>query len=263
MSEYTTLELTPKTIAEYGVCGYKDVKKHAELRKKIEWYRINYPKGLRIKIILARDNSYQGMIEYMPGTLAYRPVDAREYLFIQCLFVGFNKKYKGRGFASLLISECIETATSAEMKGVAVITRKGSFMVNKEIFLKHGFEVVDKVQPDFELLVNKFDESAQDPSFRNMKQSLEKYTDGLYVLRSVQCPYTEKNVQAIIDTAKKEFNIDPHLIELKDEHDVQDSPCPFGSFCIIYNGEIISHHPISNTRFKNIMNKLVHITTKL
>ena len=29
----------------------------------------------------------------------------------------------------------------------------------------------------------------------------------------------------------------------------------FGSFCLIYNGKIISHHPISNTRFMNIMKK--------
>ncbi len=25
--------------------------------------------------------------------------------------------------------------------------------------------------------------------------------------------------------------------------------------CVIYDGEIISHHPISNTRFENIMDK--------
>ncbi|NOR47352.1 MAG: GNAT family N-acetyltransferase, partial [Methanosarcinaceae archaeon] len=38
---------------------------------------------------------------------------------------------------------------------------------------------------------------------------------------------------------------------------VQHSPCAFGIFCIIYNGEIISHHPISNTRFENIMKKKI------
>jgi len=44
---------------------------------------------------------------------------------------------------------------------------------------------------------------------------------------------------------------------LKDSNAVQHSPCAFGIFCIIYNGEIISYHPISNTRFENIMKKKI------
>jgi len=33
----------------------------------------------------------------------------------------------------------------------------------------------------------------------------------------------------------------------------QQSPCAFETFCIIFKGKILSHHPISNTRFENIM----------
>jgi hypothetical protein len=36
---YKIIALTPENIAEYGVCGYKDVKKHLELRRKIDWFR--------------------------------------------------------------------------------------------------------------------------------------------------------------------------------------------------------------------------------
>jgi len=34
MSDIEIIDLTPDNIADYGVCGYKDVRKHAELRKK-------------------------------------------------------------------------------------------------------------------------------------------------------------------------------------------------------------------------------------
>jgi hypothetical protein len=71
-------------------------------------------------------------------------------------------------------------------------------------------------------------------------------------MRSPQCPYTEKNVNAILETARR-LSLEPQLIELKDAETVQNSPCAFGSFCIIYNGEIIAHHPISNIRFENII----------
>jgi len=142
------------------------------------------------------------------------------------------------------------------MLGVTVVTRKGPFMIDKDLFLKLGFQVVNSVKPDFDLLVKKFDEHSKNPDFRQgFSDNLSKYKEGLYVIRSPQCPYTEKNVNAILKSAENKFNLKPNLIDLQDSKAVQEMPCPFGSFCIIYNGEIISYHPISNTRFENIMKK--------
>jgi hypothetical protein len=248
------INLTPENIADYGVCGYKDVEKHLELRRKIEWYKKYYSKGLRIKVLMSNKGGYQGMLEYVPGKYAHRPVDAEGYMFIHCVFVGFKKEYKRRGYASYLIDECIKEAKDANMQGVAVVTRKGPFMVSKDIFLKKDFLKVDEAKPDFELLVLKFDKNADDPKFKEM--STEKFSKGLTIIRSAQCPYSVKNVNAILDTAKK-LKLNANLVELEDAKDAQMTPCAFGSFCIIYDGEVISHHPISNTRFENIMKKKI------
>jgi N-acetylglutamate synthase-like GNAT family acetyltransferase len=255
MTDIQIIDLTPENIADFGICGYKDTKKHVELRKKIEWIKEYYPKGLRIKALISEKGGYQGMLEYIPGRFAHRPVEAEDYMFIHCVFVGFKKVFKGKGYASSLIDECIREAKELNLKGVAVVTRKGSFMAKKDIFIKKGFAIVDKAKPDFELLALKFDETAKNPKFKDLKTKLKTYTSGLFVLRSVQCPYTEKNVNAIIDSAKNKFGLKPNLIDLMNVEAVQNSPCPFGTFCIIHNGEIISHHPISNTRFENIMRK--------
>ena len=261
MSDTEIIDLTPENIAEYGVCGYKNVEKHLELRKKIQWFKKYYSKGLRIKVILSKKAGYQGMLEYIPGEYAHRPVDAQGYMFIHCVFVGFKKEFKGKGYASLLIDECINDARKNNMSGVTVVTRKGAFLVDKDIFLKKDFEVVDSAKPDFELLVKKFDDKFYNPSFKSdMINNLKKFENGLYVIRSPQCPYTEKNVNAILESAKTKFNLQPKLIDLQDSNAVQDTPCAFGTFCIIYNGEIISHHPISNTRFENIMKKKIKIS---
>ncbi len=258
MNDTEIMDLTPENIAEYGVCGYKDVEKHLELRKKIQWFKSYYPKGLRIKAVLSKKGGYQGMIEYIPGEYAHRPVDAEGYMFIHCIFVGFKKEFKGKGYASLLIGECVNDAKNNDMLGVAVVTREGSFMASKDIFLKKGFQVVDSAKPDFDLLVKKFNEASKNPKFKsNITNKLKKYQNGLYVLRSPQCPYTEKNVNAILESAKNKFNLKPTLVDLQDSTTVQDTPCAFGTFCIVYNGEIISHHPISNTRFENIMKKKI------
>ena len=253
MEDIKIINLTPENIAEYGVCGYKDVKKHIELRKKIEWFKEYYPKGLRMKVVFSQKGGYQGMLEYIPGKYAHRPVVADGYLFIHCVFVGFKNEFKRRGLASVLLDECITEAKDLKMLGVAVVTRKGPFMVHNNIFLKKGFQIVDNAKPDFDLLVLKFDIKSKDPGFKkNREEHLKAHENGLTIMRSAQCPYTEKNVNAIIESAKK-MKLKTKLVDLTDANAVQNTPCAFGSFCLIYNGKIISHHPISNTRFENIM----------
>ncbi len=251
-NDISIVDLTPENIAAYGVCGYKDLNKHVELRRKIAWFKEYYPKGLRIKAVMSKKGGYQGMLEYVPGKYAHRPVAADDYMFIHCIFVGFKGPFKGKGLGSALIDECIKEAKAAGLQGVAVVTRKGPFMAKKDIFLKKGFKLVDTAEPDFELLALKFNAATADPKFTI--SPIEGYPDGLTIIRSPQCPYSEKNVNEILKTAKK-LGIQTKLVDLQDFQNAQRSPCAFGTFCIIYNGKIISYHPISNTRFENIIKK--------
>lgn len=249
-SDIEIIDLTPENIANYGVCGYKDVKKHEELRRKIEWFNKYYPEGLRIKALISKSKGYQGMLEYIPGKYAHRPVDADGYMFIHCIFSGFKKEFKGKGYASLLIEECIKESKNNGMLGVAVVTRNGSFMAKRDIFIKNNFITVDKADPDFELLALKFDIKNKNPIFKNMP--LENYKNDLTIIRSAQCPYSVKNVNAIMETARG-MNLNPILLDFDDSVSAQNSPCAFGTFCIVNDGDILTHHPISNTRFQNIM----------
>lgn len=256
MSDIQIIDLTPQNIADYGVCGYKDVSKHKELRSKIAWYEKYFDRGLTIKAAVSDKYGYQGMIEYIPGEYAHRPVNAQGFMFIHCIFVGFKKECKGKGYGTEMIKTCEQDAGKAGMSGVAVVVRKGSFMADKDIFIKNGFEVTDESDPDFRLLVKKFRKGAEDPKFKaNVGKVPKKFEKGVFILRSVQCPYTEKNVNAMIKTAKKKFKLKAELVNLEGHEETQISPCAFGTFCVIHDGEIISHHPISNTRFENIMKK--------
>ncbi|GEM_PF-3399226 len=67
----------------------------------------------------------------------------------------------------------------------------------------------------------------------------------------------QKNTIAILESARTRFNLKATLIDLQDSDAVQNAPCAFGTFCIVHDGEVISHHPISNTRFENIMKRRV------
>ncbi len=256
MIETSIIETNLENILDYGICGYKNIKKEG-LPEKYEWLKKRFAEGLKIKTLYSTKDGTQGMIEYIPGEYCWRPVEADGYMFIHCIFTGFKKIYKNKGYGSLLLNECIKDAKKENMHGIAVVTRKGSFMADKELFVKHGFEAVDSAPPDFELLVKKFNIKTTSPKFKNnWDKRLAKYNKGLIIIRASQCPYTVKNVREMCECAEKEFSIKPRVIELKNYKEAQNSPCAFGTFCIIYNGEIIADHPISKGRFKNIMNKL-------
>ena len=257
MDTIKIIDTVADNIHKYGVCGYKNIKT-AGYPEKLGWLKDRFPEGLKIKTLYSEEGGVQGMIEYIPGEYCWRPVEAIGYMFIHCLFVGFKSAYKGRGYASLLLDECVKDANKENMQGVAVVTRKGAFMAGKEIFLKYGFQQADKAPPDFELLVKRFNTNAVVPKFKgNWEQRLKKHAKGLTIIRADQCPYTVKNVKEISETAEKVYRLKPNIIALRNYKEAQDSPCAFGTFCIIFNGKVIANHPISNTRFKNIMNKII------
>ena len=249
------IDSNASTVLQTGVCGYKSPARPG-FPEKVEWLTRRFEEGLRLLTLVSKQDGTQGMIEYIPGEVCWRPVEASGYMLIHCLFVGFKKTYKHRGLASQLIERCIAEARNEKKRGVAVVTRKGAFMVGSDIFLKHDFQVVDTAPSDFELLALKFDPEAPSPQFKNNADRLSEYSHGLTIIRANQCPYTVKNVQEIVDTAKQTFDITPRIVNVMSYQQAQRVPHAFRTFCIVYEGKVIAEHPISKTRFVNIMKKL-------
>jgi hypothetical protein len=250
------IDTNANNILDYGICGYKDVRKPG-YPEKIAWLKDRFIEGMKIKTLYSDRDGTQGMIEYMPGEYCWRPVEASGYMFIHCIFSGFKNVYKGKGYGSLLLGESISDAKKQGLYGVAVVARDGPFMAGRELFIKHGFELLESAPPDFQLLVKTFSGNVPAPKFKkNREERLKQYGKGLTIIRADQCPYTVKNVREIGEIAEKEYGIKPQIISLKSYEEAQNSPCPFGTFCIIYRSRIVSYHPISGTRFRNIMKKI-------
>ena len=194
------------------------------------------------------------MIEYIPGEYAWRAVNAQGYMFIHCLMIN-KREFKGKGYGAKLLEHCIADAGKAKMLGVAVMTSAGTWMASKDLFLAHGFEIVDSAPPRFDLLVLKFQKNAPYPSFNRLAGKIEaKYKKGLTIFWSDQCPYTRKSVKDITEAADK-IGIKAKTVEVNNCRDAQNMPNAYGTYCMIYNGKIIADHPVSRARFLNIMKK--------
>jgi len=255
MEDIKIIDANADNLHEYGMCGYKDLKQEG-YRRKVEWLKQRFAEGMKFKVLYSERDGAVGAVEYVPGEYAWRTIDAFGYLVIHCIFI-IPRHYKEKGFGGLLLEECWKDAKKENRHGVAIVTRNGSWMVGKQLFIKHGFEVVDNAPPDFELLVKKINPNASSPVFKDdWEKRLNRFGDGLVIITSDQCPYTAKAVKEICGVAEVDYGLKPMIIELKDSRDAREnSPCAFGTFCMVYRGKLIADHPISKTRFKNIMSK--------
>jgi GNAT superfamily N-acetyltransferase len=190
------------------------------------------------------------MIEYAPGSHAWRPVEAEDYFVIHCLMV--NSNHKGKGLGALLLESCLRDAKKSKCRGVAVVTSSDSFMAGSGLFLKAGFISVES-SPPYELLVKKFTKAAPDPRFVvERERALKRYKKGLTILVADQCPMVPKFVKDIAD-ASRALGLETKVVRVTSAGQSRELPTPYGVFSIVYDGKLIAGRPISGRRFTNIM----------
>lgn len=252
MAEFQLVTVTENNVDELGFFCVQN-KKHPGYIAKRRWLRDRFAEGLRIKIVRTATQKTAGFLEYIPGEFTWRVVDAADYLVIHCLWVA-SKKFPLKGMAAALLNECFSDAKSYNKKGVAVVTSDGPWMANQKVYQKYGFEEVDQAPPAFQLLTREIsgNKSAVFPT--NWQQRLQSF-QALTLLYTNQCPYISKAVGELPPVAKA-FGVELKLQELGNAAEARQlMPTPYGTVCLVYQGRILADHPISATRFKNILRK--------
>ncbi len=263
MKDFTIVSVDSSNVEEFGFFCIKN-KKHPGYIAKLSWLHQRFAEGLRIKLIVTRDGKTAGFLEYVPGEFTWRVVNAPKHMVIHCLWVASNK-FPYRGMASALLSECFQDAQVSGQKGVAVVTSDGPWLASQDVYLKYGFQKVDETEPHFQLLV-KQDPNArvpkkQTPAFpRNWSERLKKFR-GLQLLYTNQCPYIGKAVRELPPVAEK-FGTRLKLVEFTRPSEAREKmPSPYGMVNLVYRGRLLADHPISATRFRNILQKEVTLKT--
>lgn len=243
------VEVTADTISQHPqvICFINP--KHEQYDKKIEWLKEQFKKGLTIKLLyLEGEKRPVGFIEYIPGEYCWRSVAAKGYMFIHCLWIN-GKKHQHSGLGTMLIEEVERDAKG--MMGVAVVTSDKSFMAEKQIFLKNGYEIVSESGKD-QLIVKRFKDGSL-PSINDWESEL-KSIHGLTIVYSKQCPWVARFIEEV-KPILKEYNLNPQIIELTSAAEAQKAPSLYGVFNLIHEGKLLADRYISTTRFKNIIKK--------
>jgi len=233
------VSVTPDNLAETGFFCMQSKQKADGFQRKQAWLRQRLAEGMHFKMLQAGG---RGFIEYIPGELAWRAVHAPGYMVIHCLWV--IGQSKGRGFGSLLLAVCVNTARKAGMRGVAMVTSSGNWLAGEELLAKRGFSVVDEAPPGFKLLALQF-KPGSPPAFpQDWTKRCTRWGKGLVVVRTDQCPYLDHCVNDVRELAT-ERGLKFRAVHLPDAATVQaESPSAYGVFAILHEGQLLSYHPL-------------------
>lgn len=223
---------------EHICCAISDKKCKESYEQKKKWLKKEFNNGYVFKRIDARAKVF---IEYGPAEKAWIPVNANNYLMINCFWV--SGKYKKQGYGKQLLTETMADAVAQDKNGLVTVlgTKKFHFMSDTKWLLQQGFETVETTRSGFSLLVKKIKESAPLPSFRtSVKSGNCSNKEGITVYFSNRCPFAEFHAKtSLIETAEKR-KLPYKIIKLESMEQAQEAPSPATIFSLFYNGKFVT-----------------------
>ena len=226
-------------------CANSDKKGDICAASKKAWLRERFHDGMIFKKLNVRGKVF---IEYIPAENAWCPVTADGYMFIDCFWV--SGSFKGKGYASGLLNECIEDSEKQGKKGLVTLssTKKVPFLSDPKFLKYKGFKLADKCEPYYELLYLPFAADGKAPEFKECVKAGSISEAGWVLYYTNQCPYTEKYVPLIEAVAKENgVGFTAHKIISKEQ--AQAAPAPFTTYSMFYNGRFVTNEILSEAKF--------------
>lgn len=234
---YITLNLN-NIEKEHICCAFSDKKCQKGYQLKKTWLKEEFNHGYVFRRL---DERAKVFIEYIPAEYAWTPIEAPNYLMINCFWV--SGKYKSNGHGKALLQTAIDDAKQQGKSGLVTVagTAKFHFMSDTKWLLRQGFEIVEQLPYGFSLLVLKLAPSMKQPTFKPTVLSGEcPNKKGITVYYSHRCPFTEFHVHTSLVEATQKLNIPLTIVHLKTMEEAQAAPTPATIFSLFYKGEFIT-----------------------
>ncbi len=240
---------------EHICCAISDKKCKNGYELKKDWLRKEFDNGYVFRRIDARAKVF---IEYGPSENGWIPLDAPNYLLMNCFWV--SGKYKKQGYGKELLRLALEDAKSQGKNGLVTVagTKKFHFMSDTKWLVRQGFETCETLASGFSLLVKKINSEADDPKFKNSVKSGEcNDKNGLVAYYSNRCPFSEYHVTASLKETAEKRKLPLKIIKLETLEQAQAAPTPATIFSLFYNGKFVTTDlsVCMDSRYDKIMDK--------
>lgn len=245
------IRITHENLETEHICCAIAGNKDCQVLSKKAWLKERLDEGL---VFLKGNVRGKCFIEYIPAEYAWAPITADGYMYIDCLWV--SGQFKGHGYSSLLLDECIKDSKEKSKKGLVILSsqKKMGYLSDPKFMRHKGFETVDSASPYFELMYLPFDKGAEKPCFKVSVKAPEQsdMPNGFTIYYTSQCPFTAKYVPILEDIAKKR-NAAFHVFPIITREQAQNAPIPFTTFSLFYDGAFITHEIQSEKKFEKLL----------
>ena len=213
---------------------------------KKEWLKQRFDEGL---VFYRSEERGKCFIEYIPAENAWIPIEANNYLYINCLWV--SGSMKGHGYSNDLLEECIRDAKSQDKSGIWILCaegRKREFLADPKYLAHKGFKVADVSDCGINLMVLSLKENVEMPKFKECAKHPSVSDKGFVLYYTDQCPFTYYWVPKVQEVAK-EHNISLKVIHITDKKSAREVPAPVTTYALFLDGKFVTQSIQSDKKF--------------
>ena len=241
--------VTKDNLEKEHICCAISNNKDVQVASKKAWLAERFDEGLVFLKSVERGKCF---IEYIPAEMAWNPIQAAGYLYIDCLWV--SGSLKGHGYANDLLEACISDGRSKGKRGLCILSsaKKRPFLADPA-FLRHkGFSVADEAENGVQLWALPFSDAVDLPSFKACAKHPRVEEKGYVLYYTSQCPFNAKYVPIVEQTAK-EHGVPFKAIHLQSRQEAQNAPTPVTTYALFHDGAYLTNEQMNEARFLKLL----------
>ena len=243
------IRVTKDNLEKEHICCAISNNNDVQVASKKAWLAERFDEGLVFLKSVERGKCF---IEYIPAENAWNPILADGYMYIDCLWV--SGSFKGHGYSSDLLNECIRDSKSQGKKGLCILSseKKKPFLADPK-FLKHkGFSVCDEADNGIQLWVLLFEEAAALPRFTERARHPRIDETGYVLFYTHQCPFNAKYVP-VLEALARERGIPFRAVRLQSREEARSAPTPVTTYALFRDGEYLTNEQMNDKRFLKLL----------
>ena len=245
------IRVTKDNLESEHICCAISNNKDVQVASKKAWLAERLEEGLVFLKSVERGKCF---IEYLPAEMAWNPIEAEGWLYIDCLWV--SGSFKGHGYSNDLLAACIADGKAQGKKGLCILAaaKKKPFLADPK-YLKHkGFSVCDEADNGIQLWYLPFDPEAAKPAFKACARHPHIDEAGYVLYYTSQCPFNAKYVPIVEQTAKA-HGIPFRAIHLESREAAQNAPTPVTTYALFHDGVYLTNEQMNDSKFLKLAAK--------
>ena len=245
------ISITQENLEQEHICCAISNNKDIQVSSKKAWMAERFADGLVFLKSVERGKCF---IEYIPAENAWNPIEAKGYMYIDCLWV--SGSLKGHGYSNDLLGACEADSKKKGKKGLCILSaaKKKPFLADPKYLKYKGFIICDEADNGIQLWYLPFFANVQPPRFKECARHPRVDEMGYVLYYTSQCPFNAKYVPIVEETARK-HQLPFHAIHLENKAQAQNAPTPVTTYALFCDGTYLTNEQMNENRFLKLAGK--------